>query len=166
MRHILRHTWEHYQEGSYPQRGLEFDLETHSPRFYSALVQAKDYYCFVAEAKEERGTIGKLVGVALGRIAGASGFASLSWLGVHPQYQGKGIGEKLLRRVIAHCREIGCHKLSLHTLPALRPAIRLYLKMGFLPEAFLRRQWWGADFLLMSIWLDEIPDRQSPSGKR
>jgi len=162
---ILRHTWEHYQRGIYPKRALEFDMKTHSPSFYSALSKAKDHYCFVAEVRGEEHPTGELVGVALGRIAGASGFAGLSWLGVHPQHQGKGVGEKLLRHVLDYCRRIGCHKLSLHTLPVLRPAISLYLKAGFLPEAFLRRQWWGVDFLLMSIWLDEQPSKQ-PSKKR
>ncbi len=36
----------------------------------------------------------------------------------------------------------------------LIPAINLYLKFGFVPEAFLRKEWWNVDFIKMSLWLN------------
>jgi hypothetical protein len=50
-------------------------------------------------------------------------------------------------------RSEGCHKVSLNTLPVLMPAVRLAMKFGMLPEAYLREQWWGADFVIMSKWI-------------
>jgi hypothetical protein len=33
------------------------------------------------------------------------------------------------------------------------PAVNLYMRLGFVPEAYLRREWWEVDFLKMSLWL-------------
>ncbi|MFQ6089727.1 MAG: GNAT family N-acetyltransferase [Candidatus Methanofastidiosia archaeon] len=71
-----------------------------------------------------------------------------------PRFQRNGIGSSLLDTVVRYCRKKGCHKISLNTLPVLRPALNFYLKKGFVPEAFLRKQWWKVDFIFMSKWLD------------
>ncbi|MCK4439716.1 GNAT family N-acetyltransferase [Candidatus Bathyarchaeota archaeon] len=70
-----------------------------------------------------------------------------------PTYQKDSIGKALLEKVIEHCRAEGCHKITLYTLPFLIPAINLYLKYGFVPEAYLHKEWWNVDFMKMSKWL-------------
>jgi len=104
---------------------------------------------FAYVAEEER----TLLGTAAGRLFGKSGLARLGWIGVHPDHQRKGIGKALLKRVIRYCRDKGCHKLTLYTLPVLIPAVNLYLKLGFVPEAYLHKEWWNVDFIKMSKWL-------------
>ncbi|MFQ6068307.1 MAG: GNAT family N-acetyltransferase [Candidatus Bathyarchaeia archaeon] len=104
-------------------------------------------FIFVAEEKNT------VIGVAVGRIVGKSGLARLGWIGVHPSHQRKGTGKALLKEVIKYCRNQGCHKLTLYTLPVLIPALNLYLKLGFVPEAYLRKEWWNVDFIKMSKWL-------------
>ena len=138
--------YERFAKGYYPKVAYEHFLEEHRPEHYRAFLKDPERFSFVAEEGRE------IVGVALGRVFGHSGLAILNWICVRPDKQGRGIGTSLLEHVIGYCRSLGCHKLTLYTLPVLRPAVGLYLKMGFFPEAYLRREWWGVDFLKMSKW--------------
>lgn len=100
---------------------------------------------------------GNVVGVATGTILRGNekegGLARLGWICVHPAHQRGGIGRALLNRVIEHSKEQKCHKITLYTLPVLIPALNLYFKLGFVPEAYLQKEWWGVDFIKMSKWL-------------
>ncbi len=55
----------------------------------------------------------------------------LAKLAVSPGVQGKGIGVLLCRTVIGKAKELGCKKIFLESNTLLRPAIRLYRKLGF-----------------------------------
>lgn len=94
-----------------------------------------------------------IVGIAFGEVVGESGLARLGWIGVHPKHQRQGIGKALLNEFVKKCKQKGCHKVTLYTLPVLIPAMNLYLKYGFVPEAYLRKEWWKVDFIKMSLWL-------------
>jgi ribosomal protein S18 acetylase RimI-like enzyme len=144
---IMVESWEEYEKGYYPREAVDFDISTHSGGHFASLIEADDGFAFVAEEE------GRIVGVVAGKLFGVSGLARLGWLGVLPEFQGRGVGRQLLERAIADCRERGCHKITLYTLPVLIPAVNLYMKLGFVPEAFLRKEWWGVDFLKMSLWL-------------
>ena len=146
----LQEMWE-YAKGYYPKRALEFDLNEEKREEYVKNLQNKDCYFIVNE--RDRG--GEIVGAAKGMIYDGSGYSLLGWIGIHPSKRRKGYGKELLNGVIEHCKKRGCHKISLNTLPVSIPAINLYLKMGFVPESYLRKQWWGVDFIVMSKWLDE-----------
>jgi len=139
-----------FERGHYPRRAHLFDLSRISRENYQKAFDSKDKqsYYFVAEMN------GRIVGAAYGRIFGKSGFSFLHTIAVHPSKQRHGVGEKLLREVIAYSKKQGCHKISLNTLPVLIPALKLYLKLGFVPEAYLRKQWWKVDFIQMSKWLN------------
>jgi GNAT superfamily N-acetyltransferase len=99
----------------------------------------------------------KIVGVAVGGILRGNekegGLALLSSICIHPLHQRKGLGEALLNHIVKYCKQQKCYKITLYTLPVLVPALNLYLKLGFVPEAYLHREWWGIDFLKMSKWL-------------
>lgn len=136
-----------YLKGIYPKEGVEFDVHHYSEDKIRERLKQPDRFAFVAM----NGT--KMVGILTGRVYGKSGVAMFTWIAVDPDHQHEGVGLKLLVRAEEHLRGCGCHKMSLHTLPALVPAIKLYMKFGLLPEAYLRQAWWGADFLLMSKWI-------------
>jgi ribosomal protein S18 acetylase RimI-like enzyme len=144
---IMLDSWERYEGDYYPRRAVDFDISTHSEGDFKGSLKSEDGFSFVAEED------GKIIGVVSGKLIGASGLARLGWLGVLPEYQGRGAGRKLLENAIAICRERGCHKITLYTLPVLMPAVNLYMRLGFVPEAYLRREWWEVDFLKMSLWL-------------
>ena len=144
---IMLDCWEKYEKDYYPKKALDFDISVHSPKYYRDSLKVKTNFAFVAEEN------GEIVGIAMGRLVGESGLARLGWIGVHPTHQNTGIGKTLLEKVIEHCRSKGCHKITLYTLPVLIPAINLYLKYGFVPEAYLHKEWWNVDFTKMSKWL-------------
>lgn len=144
---IMLDCWEKYGKDYYPKKALDFDISVHSPKYYRDFLKVETNFVFIAEEDN------KIVGVAKGMIIGESGLARLGWIGVHPTRQNLGIGKALLEKVIEHCRTKGCHKITLHTLPVLIPAVNLYLKCGFVPEAYLHKEWWNVGFIKMSKWL-------------
>ncbi|MFQ6074065.1 MAG: GNAT family N-acetyltransferase [Candidatus Bathyarchaeia archaeon] len=144
----MRDSWKRYEKGYYPKRALEFDISTNSPQRLREKLAIPEKLLFVAEENET------IVGVAFGEVIGESGLARLGWIGVHPKHQRRGIGKALLNEFVENCRQKRCHKVTLYTLPVLIPAMNLYLKCGFVPEAYLRREWWKADFVRMSLWLE------------
>jgi ribosomal protein S18 acetylase RimI-like enzyme len=144
---VMRDAWERYEKGYYPKRALEFDMSINSPEHLRKKLANPQRLLLVAEENET------IVGVAFGEITGESGLAKLGWIGVHPKHQRRGIGKALLEKFVKNCKQRKCHKVTLITLPILLPAMNLYLKCGFVPEAYLRREWWKVDFIKMSLWL-------------
>jgi ribosomal-protein-alanine N-acetyltransferase len=101
----------------------------------------------VADEDEE------IIGLVQGRTY--AGVFHLGFLGVRKKYRGRGIGEGLLNRFIDEARNRGSRKVWLHTSPRLLPAIKLYVKRGFVPEGFLRKHFHGLDFIIYSKFLFE-----------
>ncbi len=144
---IMLDSWERHERGYYPREALDFDISRHTAQTLEESLKMEANFAFVADEGKT------ILGVTLGRRFEESGLAILRWIGVRPSHQGQGIGRALLKRVVTNCRDNGCHKLTLYTLPVLIPAINLYLRLGFVPEAYLRREWWSVDFIKMSKWL-------------
>ena len=55
-----------------------------------------------------------IVGLLVGIIR-EEGVGSISWIGTHPDWQGKGIGKKLLDALEEHCRRSGYRKIAIGT---------------------------------------------------
>ena len=144
-------SWNRYEKNYYPRKALEFDFSLWTPENYKKRIQESNDFLFVVEEN------GKIAGVATGKMLRGEeregGLALLSTICVHPLHQRKGSGAALLNHVLEYCEQQKCHKITLYTLPVLVPALHLYLKLGFVPEAYLRKEWWGIDFLKMSKWL-------------
>ena len=147
LRENLLDWHEKYAKDYYPEKAVDFDMSRHSPEQLQDLLKVEMNYAFVAEENN------KIIGIANGKIVGEPGLAILSSLAVHPNHQNKGIGKALLEKVIKYCKTKNCHKITLYTLPVLIPAVNLYLKYRFIPEAYLQREWWNVDFIKMSKWL-------------
>ncbi|MEM3727740.1 MAG: GNAT family N-acetyltransferase [Candidatus Bathyarchaeia archaeon] len=96
---------------------------------------------------------GEVVGIAQGRVH--TGVALLGFLGVRKEYRGRKVGESLLERFIEEARIRGAQKVWLYTSTRLLPAIRLYIKKGFVPEGFLRKHFHGLDLIIYSKFLSE-----------
>ncbi|MBT2732613.1 GNAT family N-acetyltransferase [Carnobacterium sp. ISL-102] len=79
-------------------------------------------------------------------------------VGVHPAFQGKGVGTALLTAIKALAVKQGIHKLSLRVLSTNPAAIHLYQKNGFQVEGRLKDEFWiegqFIDDLLMAYFLD------------
>jgi ribosomal protein S18 acetylase RimI-like enzyme len=96
---------------------------------------------------------GSIVGMATGRV-GRGGLSTLGFMSVIPSMRRKGIGRQLLETFIEESRRRGATKVTLNTASELKPAIKLYMEMGFLPEGLLRRHIHGVDAIVYSRFLD------------
>ncbi len=59
----------------------------------------------------------------------------LVYMGVRPEYRGRGLGTLLLRRALQHCRAVGAARLTLAVDDHNEPAKRLYALFGLQPVA-------------------------------
>ena len=82
----------------------------------------------VLVAEEE----GRIIGFAEGSVT--AGVSRLGVIGVRREYRGRGIGLRLLEEFIKESKRRGAHKVHLWTPVALKPAIKLYVEAGFVPE--------------------------------
>jgi ribosomal protein S18 acetylase RimI-like enzyme len=96
---------------------------------------------------------GKIVGHAQGRV-NRGGYSWIGFMGVSPEHRRQGIGRALLEGFIKESRKSGCTKVSLDTAPCLKPAIKLYADMGFIPEGYMRNHMHGLDLIFYSLFLD------------
>ncbi len=144
-------SWNRYERDYYPRKALEFDFSRITPEYCKKRIKESNDFLFVVEEN------GKIAGAAIGGIQRGNeetgGLALLTCICIHPSHQRKGLGEALLNHVLEYCRKQKCHKITLYTLPVLLPAMNLYLKLGLVPEAYLRKEWWNIDHLKMSKWL-------------
>lgn len=67
-----------------------------------------------------------------------SHIAYLGGVAVHPDFAGKGFGNKMLKKIIDLAQERGFLRLELSTATINEKAIHLYEKMGFQKEGVLR----------------------------
>ena len=96
---------------------------------------------------------GKIVGHAQGRV-NRGGYSWLGFRGVSPNRWRQGIGRTLLHGFIEESRKSGCTKVSLDTAPCLKPAIKLYADVGFIPEGYMRNHMHGLDLIFYSLFLE------------
>ena len=75
-------------------------------------------------------------------------------IAIHPVYQGKGLGDKLLQQIIFQNKTMGVKVISLEVRVSNLPAINLYEKNGFFKDAIRPNYYKGPlkeDALLMSL---------------
>ena len=112
------------------------------------LLQNKEAICLLAEEDKD------VVGLAIG-MAREDDVGMLNFLGVKKEHRKTGIGLNLLRSFLEEAKKKKAHKVWLFTSPSLRPAIRLYVNEGFVPEGYMRRHSHGQDLIIYSKFLDE-----------
>jgi len=140
--------WESLREwlpNSFVNPELESFREPERRKRFRQGIESKDGIFLIAEENNE------IVGMALGRES--AGVCTLGFLGVKKEYRRKGVGTSLLSRFVKDAKERKAHKVWLFTSPSLLPAIRLYIKNGFLPEGYLRKHTRGLDMIIYSKFL-------------
>ena len=139
--------------------GVYYSREWGFGRFFEAKV-ASDLSAFVNRLDENRDRLWtvcldkRVVGsIAIDGIKARSDAAHLRWFILSSRFQGRGLGNQLLNRALAFCREKQYDKVFLWTFKGLDTARHLYEKQGFtLVEEFEGNQWgtpvWEQKFVL------------------
>jgi GNAT superfamily N-acetyltransferase len=60
-------------------------------------------------------------------------FGRVHYVAIVPEYQGRGLSRPLMTAICQRLRELGHYRAYLTTAPTRLPAIKLYLRFGFLP---------------------------------
>ena len=143
-----RSVWESLR-GILPDDFLEEELRVYKSAKVKErkrrFLESPDSIGLVAEEK------GQVVGFAEGTVG--AGVSHLGIIGVRKEHRKRGIGSALLEEYIERSRQRGAHKVYLWTPKDLKPAIRLYIKVGFVPEGFLRKHVYGMDMIIYSKFL-------------
>ena len=61
-------------------------------------------------------------------------YGRVHWVAIVPRYQGQGLAKPLMAAVCRQLRALGHERAYLQTSSARLPAIRLYLRFGFIPQ--------------------------------
>jgi len=77
----------------------------------------------------------------------------LGYMMVKEEYRNQGVGSKLVKEIIIYARNNNVKKIWLWTQEDLKPAIKLYEKMGFILEARLIKQFCNKDALQFGLLL-------------
>jgi ribosomal protein S18 acetylase RimI-like enzyme len=94
---------------------------------------------------------GRVLGFARAMRQGLEQDWWIAGLGVRPLFRRRGIGEALVKEVLARLREGGAGKVCLEVNRASLPAIELYRKLGFEEVPSLDGQTGNGDFLQMVL---------------
>ena len=87
---------------------------------------------------------GRIVGsIVIDGDQGMTNGARLRWFIVDPEFQGRGLGNRLLREAVDHCEKIRFGRVYLHTFAGLDPARHLYEKFGFVLTDEKQDDHWG-----------------------
>ncbi|HIK25074.1 MAG: GNAT family N-acetyltransferase [Thermosynechococcus sp. Uc] len=84
-------------------------------------------YCLVAEADAQ--VVGFILGTIISKAPWVYGY--INWLGVHPQYQRRGIADRLVDKLIERMIEEGARFMLVDTDPANTPAVKFFTRKGF-----------------------------------
>ena len=138
-------------KGILPTQWIEEVIEKVDQKSFSENIRSEitnpDRILLVAEKD------GEIVGHAQGRVR-RGGYNWLDFIGVSPDHRRQGIGRELLNCFIEMSRKGGCTKVSLDTAPCLKPAIKLYADVGFIPEGYMRNHMHGLDYIFYSLFLE------------
>jgi len=84
-------------------------------------------YCLVAQIDEQ------LAGFVLGTIINKATwtYGYIIWLGVNPNFQRRGVGDKLVDKLVERMIEDGVRFMLVDTDPANTPAVKFFTRKGF-----------------------------------
>jgi ribosomal protein S18 acetylase RimI-like enzyme len=86
-------------------------------------------FCFVAESGDE--LVGFVLGTTIQKRRSAWKYGYLVWMGVEPEYQGQGIGERLFDWFLEIMLDEGVRMILMDTEADNEPALKFFSKLGF-----------------------------------
>jgi len=80
--------------------------------------------------------------------------AQIHLVAVRQDFQGKGIAKELVRKALEHAKTVGRKKVKLFTRPWNTAMRKVCVELGFVPEAYLRKDFLNEDLVLYSAFLE------------
>jgi ribosomal-protein-alanine N-acetyltransferase len=98
--------------------------------------------------------------IAYGGIHVAWEDAHVTNVAVHPRFRGLGLGERMMRELMARAGARGAQRITLEVRRSNTAALNLYRKLGYITEPGAVRKGYYADTLEDAIvmWKDPIVD--------
>lgn len=81
--------------------------------------------------------------------------AQIHMVAVKQDFQGRGIAKELVRKALEHAKAVGRKKVKLFTRPWNLAMRKVCVELGFVPEAYLRKDFLNEDLVLYSAFLNE-----------
>ncbi len=78
--------------------------------------------------------------------------AQIHLVAVKKEFRGKGIGKELTKKGLEHAEAIGRRKIKLFARPWNVAMQKVCIDLGFVPEAYLRREYLNRDLILYSFF--------------
>ena len=78
--------------------------------------------------------------------------AQFHLVAVAKEFRGKGIGKELIRRGMEHVEAVGGRKIKVFVRPWNVVMQKVCIELGFVPEAYLRREYLDRDLILYSFF--------------
>ena len=83
--------------------------------------------------------------------------AQVHLVAVKSAFRGRGIGRQLVQEGIRRAKTIGRKKVKLFTRPWNIGMRKICAELGFIPEAYLQKDYLNEDLILYSLFLQEEP---------
>jgi RimJ/RimL family protein N-acetyltransferase len=80
--------------------------------------------------------------------------AQIHLIAVKQDFRGRGIAKKLVQKAIEHAKAAERKKVKLFTRPWNTAMRKVCVELGFVPEAYLRRDFINEDLVLYSVFLE------------
>lgn len=110
------------------------------------LSKRSDVKIFVAEDH------GEVVGYLAMTEGDGESPSQVHMVAVKKSLQGRGIGKKLVGKALEHVKALGRKKVKLFTRPWNVTMSKICIELGFIPEAYLRREYLNEDLVLYSAF--------------
>jgi len=123
-------------------------MPTLPPERFIDLSKRAEVKIFVAENRE--GTAGFLT-LTEGNVEMP---AQIHLVAVKKDLRRRGIGKELVKKSIEHAKAVGRKKIKLFARPWNVAISKLCIDLGFVPEAYLRREYLDTDLVLYSAFFE------------
>jgi ribosomal protein S18 acetylase RimI-like enzyme len=125
---------------------IEQGLELPTMSQYQTIIDKPDYFLLVEEENSQIIAFSFIQGETLDHPS------QIHMLAVHPNYQRNGIGRRMLESCLDLAREHNWQKIKLFARPWNIAMRKLVIEFGFIPEAYLRKEFLGKDLILFSYF--------------
>jgi len=104
---------------------------------------------FISESEESK--VVAFLSMTEGNIESPAQFHMVA---VKQDFRGRGIAKKLVRKALEHAKAAGRKKVKLFTRPWNLAMRKVCVELGFIPEAYLRKDYLNEDLVLYSAFLE------------